>query len=518
MPLVSWADKGNFAKVTTKLVCICLFLSLGSVIFGYDTGMFGGVQAIPGFVARFGECNAKGVCTLSASRVSLMQSIAFVGKIIGTSSAGPIIERFNHRNAMFFMCFCCFVGVVIEATSKHYAQYTVGRIVLYFAVGITENAVPTYQSEIVPAGARGAVVSSIQFFIAVGGFISSGVNKRFSTDKTDEGWLVATCLQALFPMLIAIGLPFVPISPRWLISKGRSEEAVRVLIKVRPKEDGDNGSCEAEVAAIDEALQHQVDKGPWLDLFRGTNARRTMIASVVFAFAQFTGQAFTSQYGPRFYTTVGLGSMAFTYSLINSAIGLLTCGIAMIAMDRVGRRPILIFGGIVQGIFLFLIAGLGLLKNPSTNVSHFFVACVILFSALYAATWGATLYLLAAEIGTARLREKTMAFSSSVNVLAAFIVSFTLPYLLNSPYANLQSNIGWIYGSFAFAAGAFAYFCVPETKNRALEELDACFEERISARKFSSFVATGAAAQVAVLETVGAGVGKDERIEQVEKA
>jgi SP family sugar:H+ symporter-like MFS transporter len=207
-------------------------------------------------------------------------------------------------------------------------------------VGITENAVPTYQSEIVPAGARGAVVSSIQFFIAVGGFISSGVNKRFSTDNTDEGWLVATCLQALFPMLIAIGLPFVPISPRWLISKGRSEEAVRVLIKVRPKEDGDNGACEAEVAAIDEALQHQVDKGPWLDLFRGTNARRTMIASVVFAFAQFTGQAFTSQYGPRFYTTVGLGSMAFTYSLINSAIGLLTCGIAMIAMDRVGRRPI----------------------------------------------------------------------------------------------------------------------------------------------------------------------------------
>jgi hypothetical protein len=112
------------------------------------------VQAIPGFVDRFGECNAKGVCTLSASRVSLMQSIAFAGKsksrdrgratvshcdspsVIGTSSAGPIIERFNHRNAMFFMCFCCFVGVVIEATSKHYAQYTVGRIVLYF-VGLT---------------------------------------------------------------------------------------------------------------------------------------------------------------------------------------------------------------------------------------------------------------------------------------------------------------------------------------------------------------------------------------------
>lgn len=94
--------------------------------------MFGGVQAIPGYVRQFGDCDTKGVCALSASRVSLIQSIAFVGKFFGTLSAGPIIERYNHINAMYFMCFCCFIGTIIEATSKQYPQFIVGRIVMYF--------------------------------------------------------------------------------------------------------------------------------------------------------------------------------------------------------------------------------------------------------------------------------------------------------------------------------------------------------------------------------------------------
>ena len=94
-----------------------------------------------------------------------------------------------------------------------------------------------------------------------------------------------------------------------------------------------------------------------------------------------------------------------------------------------------------------------------------------------------------------------MAFSSTINVVAAFLVSFTLPYLLNAPYAALGAGVGWIYGGFAVVATLYSFFFVPETKGRALEELDECFAARLSARKFAAYQTTGAAALLHELET-----------------
>jgi SP family sugar:H+ symporter-like MFS transporter len=197
--------------------------------------------------------------------------------------------------------------------------------------------------------------------------------------------------------------------------------------------------------------------------------------------------------------------MAFTYQVIAAGVGIVACMGSLVLIEQYGRRPLvsqlcrirsalikqLIYGGFLQAIFLFVMAGLGRLQNPTQAAGRGIAACVITFTAVFAATWGATPYVLASEIGTGRLREKTMAFSSTVNVIAAFVVSFSLPYLLNAPYAALGAGVGWIYGSFAVIAGVYAYFCVPETKGRALEELDTLFEARVPARSFSGHVVIG---------------------------
>jgi SP family sugar:H+ symporter-like MFS transporter len=125
-------------------------------------------------------------------------------------------------------------------------------------------------------------VASIQLFIGIGGLIASLVNKAYSTHVTRDGWIVPVCIQAIWPVLLVIGLPFVPLSPRWLISKRRHRDATRSLRVVRPKLELDSGACEAEIDAIENALQNHVDKGSWMELFQGTNLRRTSIATVVF--------------------------------------------------------------------------------------------------------------------------------------------------------------------------------------------------------------------------------------------
>lgn len=185
---------------------------------------------------------------------------------------------------------------------------------------------------------RGAVVASIQLFISVAGLAASGVNRAYSKHTDPSGWLVPVCIQAIPPLVLVFGLWALPLSPRWLMSKHRDKDAVAVLRKTRPVRYSAAGGCEQEVAAIHEALENKVDKGSWMELFQGTNLRRTLIAIGVFTFQQFTGQAFASQYGPRFYQTVGLGSQAFNYQLISSGCSIIACLIGLMLIDSFGRR------------------------------------------------------------------------------------------------------------------------------------------------------------------------------------
>ena len=183
----------------------------------------------------------------------------------------------------------------------------------------------------------------MQLWINTGGFIATGVNKAYSTHTTDIGWMVPSALQGIFPIIILVGLPFIPLSPRWLILKGRREEAVQVLKKMRPKEYVLNGLCEMEVAAIEHAIrdQHQEEKGPFKELFMGSvNRRRTSIAGTIMLGAQLTGQAFTGQYGTRFYQQVGFQHLAFTYNVIGSSCSWLASFLILFMMDTIGRRPI----------------------------------------------------------------------------------------------------------------------------------------------------------------------------------
>ncbi|KAI3599979.1 sugar transporter [Moniliophthora roreri] len=501
---------GVLSKMTPRLFAITAFMALGNIIYGYDTASFGGVQAIPAFGRQFGEFDRTlNRYALPARTSSLLTSLAFLGKFIGTLFIGPLTERYGHRTGMFVLCAVTIVGTIIQVTAKHAIQFLVGRIVVYIGVGIVENVVPTYQSEIAPARFRGPIVGSLQMLLACGALIASGVNRRYSTSLENSGWQIPVGVQMITPFVILCGLYFIPPSPRWLLYKGRRDEAIAVLESVRPKEDVAAGLCLEEVEALEQSLREESQrhnsikhqKLGWLDLFRGTNFRRTNIATM--------GQAFTSQYGTVFYIRVGLAPMAFTYSVISTALSIPVCFLGMVLLEVFGRRPILVSGAFLQSLWLFLVAGIGGTEGAVSNASKYMmVAATMLFTFSFSVSWAP----LAAEVGTGALREKTMAFSSMLNVVCAFAVSFTLPYLLNPPYANLQARVGYIYGSIAAVAMLYAFFFVPETKGRSLEELDELFERKPSlpAWRFKQTETTGVGAKIGAIEDGVGGKIRDE--------
>ena len=155
-----------------------------------------------------------------------------------------------------------------------------------------------YNSEISPASTRGLFAGAMILFNALGNFWGSGMSRAYATETSAKGWLIPQAVQMLPAVIILIMIWFTPESPRWLVLKGRREEALKSLNRLRPQRDIDNGFTGAEIDAIELSIQEAggQDHGRWLDLFRGNMLRRTWIAWSMFVFLQFTGVQFINRF------------------------------------------------------------------------------------------------------------------------------------------------------------------------------------------------------------------------------
>ncbi|CAG7916762.1 unnamed protein product [Penicillium olsonii] len=329
----------------------------------------------------------------------------------------------------------------------------------------------TYQSEIVPAAFRGLVVVSLQLFLVAGGLVASGANKAYETESSGVGWKTITGIQLIFPVLIIICTTFIPNSPRWLLSQDREDDAISSLNRLRPKEDASNGKCEVELVEIRESLHEVVHKAKWIELVRGSNLRRTLIVIVCYFFQQATGQAFVSTYQTKFYQQNGYAEHAYTYPLASSVLGIIAVAIAMCFIDKLGRRHTLFISYAFQALWMFVLAGLGGVSNPSTTSRNAIVAAFMLYQLFYNAGGASIPYLLGAEIPNSAVREKTQSIGTAWNVIWAFVTNFIIPYLME----RIHFGVGWVFGSVSLVALLYTFFFLPETKGRTLEELDTVF-------------------------------------------
>ncbi|KAL3476667.1 general substrate transporter [Aspergillus californicus] len=472
-------QRSSRSMVTPMLLFSCFCLLTGDMLFGYDTGSFGGILGNPGFVNQFGTYNEETQSyAFDSLHTSLLSSLAFVGKFIGCFVAGPAIERYGHRVVFYALSAISIVGVIVEITAAdegpgtgRFAQFVVGRIIVYISIGLVEVDVTTYQSEIVPASFRGLVVVSLQLFLTAGGLIASGVNKAFSTRTDSVGWKTVTGIQFVFPVLILFFTFFIPHSPRWLLSKNRDNDAIAALRRLRPQEDVADNGCDAELRQIRQGLHEEVHKASWADLVRGSNLRRTLIVIVFYFFQQATGQAFVSTYQTRFYQENGFAAQAYTYPIISSVIGMVAMFPAMYSIDRLGRRYTLFISYIFQGLWLYVLAGLGTISDPTSTQRNTIVAAFMLYMFSYNVGGASIPYLLGAEIPNAALREKTQALGAAWNVVWAFVTNFVIPYMM----ADIHYGVGWVFGSVSLVALAYTFFFLPETKGRTLEEIDDVF-------------------------------------------
>lgn len=177
---------------------------------------------------------------------------------------------------------------------RNWIVFTIGRVIAYMAVGYIENAVPTYSAEVAPAPLRGFCAGLLTPIITLSSVWGSGMCQAYATETGKIGWMVPVGVQAIPAVMLFILVPFTVESPRWLVSHGRKDEALKSLKRLRTKQAAESGILEAEIDALDQALEYdrQLNTARWIDLFRGTYLRRTVYCSLLFWFYQTTGNSF----------------------------------------------------------------------------------------------------------------------------------------------------------------------------------------------------------------------------------
>lgn len=480
-----------------RVLGLALFCSIGGFIYGYNIGIFGGMLVMSNFrrtLPLFENPTQRG----------LVSAILNLGAWFGTMQHGWAAERLGRRKSITLACFSLLLGSALQTGATSPAFFFVGRFFTGVGSGAMSVGGPLYNTEISPSSIRGSVGSlfqlSLEFGTLLAFWIDFGSNYIGGTGdgQSDAAWRIPAGLQ-LFPIvMLAIGILFVPESPRWLVSKSRNSEALHALETIRGQSAESDEihkeyleilgqhKFEAEIARLGagqsaqkEGMRGALSRGwkQWSFLFlSASNRRRVLIGVMILFFQQWNGINAIIFFAPQIFQ--GLGLTGTTASLLATGV----IGIVMLVatiptvlyLDRMGRKPALIGGAIAMGVCHTIIAGLSGRYQDSweSNKAAGWAACVFvwLYTIAFAMSFGPVPWVFVAEIFPLRARSKGVAIAMASSWLNAFVVSMATPSMLE--------RLG--YGTYVFFAGwcfLGAAFCcsIPETAGHTLEDMDKAF-------------------------------------------
>ncbi|KAL3442723.1 general substrate transporter [Aspergillus insuetus] len=345
------------------------------------------------------------------------------------------------------------------------------------------------------------------------GLGSCAVVVYLSRTRQDQWqYLTVILCQLIVPLGYITFYVFLPESPRYLVYRGRYDEAEAVLRSL--SNHPETIPQEVELLKAQDLEQRELHRATsLLDCFRGTNLRRTVIAMGVQILQQAQGVSFIQNFIVTFMQQLGFPD-PLRSNLIVTGCSFAVHIITFLTFDKIGRRPSLLIGALLMAGTMLGTGGAtttGTAGDYSDTAAQASVALLILWYCIYGFTWGPGCWVLAGEVGTGQLRERTLFLASMGSFVTSVPINFVNPYV----QADLGGGVTFIYGAFSVVAAVWVWWFVPETKDRSLEELDDMFQAKVKTREFRRYVCTGLGAEITNLDE--GGMKKDEaEIEWVE--
>lgn len=477
-------------------IAIGLFVALGGVLFGYDTGTISGIEAMDFWQNEFstGYRDSAGHLNVTPSQSSTIVSILSAGTFFGALTAGQLGDLIGRRHALILSNFVFMFGVALQTAATAIPMFVAGRFFAGFGVGLVSMLIPLYQSETAPKWIRGVIVGCYQLSIAIGLLLAAVINNATHTLKNTGSYRIPIGVQAGWSLVLVLGMIFLPETPRYMIKTGRPTDAAASLAKIRRLPE--NHSAVIEELAEIEANHHfelSLGKATYFDCFRGNLGKRLFTGCVLQAFSQLTGINFIFYYGTQFFKNSGF-SNSFTISLIVSIVAFLSTIPGVYAVDKWGRRPVLLSGAIGMTVAQFTVAVLGTTTTGQDTAGNIVVhnepaqkaaiAFICIFIFFFASCCGPSVWVVTGEIFPLKVRAKSLSMTTATNWLFNWALAYSTPYLVNfgPGYCNLQSKIFFIWGGFCFLYIMFVYVMIYETKGLSLEQVDELYNDVSSAR------------------------------------
>jgi SP family xylose:H+ symportor-like MFS transporter len=508
------------------ILALTLVATMGGLLFGYDTAVISGtVESLRVFFIDPQHLPAAQANALEGFVVSS----ALIGCIIGACLAGWLSQKLGRKPALMIAAILFLLSAIRSAWPEIFwgmpgdgDYHFINHFVFYrisggVGVGIASMLSPMYIAEIAPSNRRGMLVSLNQFAIILGMLIIYFVNYNIA-QRGDATWLHTIGWRQMFASemipagIFLVALFFVPETPRYLVMRGRETKALHVLRKIA----GDD--AEKEMSAIRASLN---EKGQsmrafylfmldWLILFvtgylilklcsvhsaleisllvsflvsliipiRHYGLGIIVVGVLLASLQQFIGINVVLYYAPEIFKTMGAATdTALLQQIVVGAVNLSFTILAILTVDKFGRRPLMIIGALVMALSMFILGTT--FYTHSVGVGS--LVCMLVYTAGFAMSWGPVCWVLLSEIFPNSIRSMVMAVAVASQWISNFLVSWTFPMLDKNETLTAVFNHGfsyWIYGLMGVLAALFIWKMVPETTGKSLEEMEQYWKNR----------------------------------------
>ncbi len=434
---------------------VAIIGSIAGFLFGYDEGIIAGSLEL-----------VKNHFDLTATHIGVMASALPFGALFGSMLIGAFMalrggKRFGRRSLLSCSGFLFFFGALGAGFADSIVILIISRLILGLAIGMASVMTPLYLAETATIEARGAVVAIYQLAMTMGIVCSYSVNYLLIEH---HAWRAMFASSALPALILSIGILLMPESPRWLCSIGRHDAAIKALKKLRKSQ-----SVEHELQDIELTLANEPKKGNWLLLFKKPLLPVLMLGMVLFCLQQLSGINVIIYFAPEIFKNLGLdsttGQILATMGI--GLVNLLVTVIAILCVDKVGRRKLLLFG--FSGTCLSLLALCLFSLNNVAWLPYLSVICLTVYIFSFAISVGPIPHISMAEIFPLHVRGAGMGLSSMSNWTFNTVVIFSFP-LLQGMF-GIEYTFA-LYAGICFLGLIYTYFYMPETKNISLEQIE----------------------------------------------
>lgn len=452
------------------VVFLCVVAALGGILFGYDTAVISGTTAI--VKQQFG---------LSTGLEGWYVGCALIGSIIGVAVAGLLSDHLGRKKTMLISALMFSISAIGCAVCRDFTQLVVYRIIGGFGIGVVSIVSPIYISEVAVPEKRGTLVSLYQLAITIGFLLAYLVNYLIlngaSLDATDpslgsrmmnnEYWRGMLGSETFPDLLFLLVIFFIPESPRWLIVKGRTDEAGRILQRIYGSPEDASAKLEATRASIAGEV-----KSEWKTLLEPGIFKAVLIGSAIAILGQFMGVNAVLYYGPKIFMDAGLsGEGSLLSTVLVGVVNMLTTVIALLIIDKVGRKKLVWWG--VGGMIVCLVM-IGLYFALGTLPTAFLLVFFLLYVFCTAISISAVVFVLLSEMYPNRVRGLAMSVAGLALWVGTYLIGQLTPWMLET---LTPAGTFFLFAFMCLPYLLIMWKCVPETTGKSLEEIEAYWKK-----------------------------------------